>query len=125
DAYLVANHQKALDVLIKLTDWFVVLTDKLTDEQIQLMLKSEHGGMNEILADVAAITKDDKYLVLAKKLSHRLILDPLLKKQDALTGFHANTQIPKVIGYQRIADLSKDTSWTNAADFFWKTVVHD
>lgn len=123
DAYLVADHKKAGDVLIKLTDWFVGLATPLTDEQLQLMLKSEHGGMNEILADVAAITKDEKYLTLARRFSHQLILSPLLEKRDALTGLHANTQIPKVIGYKRIADISHDSTWSNAADFFWETVV--
>ena len=34
-----------------------------------------------------------------------------------------NTQIPKVIGYKRIADLQGDEGWDDAARFFWETVV--
>lgn len=37
---------------------------------------------------------------------------------------HANTQIPKVIGYKRIADLAQDQNWDHAARFFWNTVVN-
>src|SRR5690606_6857781 len=90
---------------------------------IQEMLRSEHGGLNEVFADVSAITGDARYLQLARKFSHQAVLDPLLKEQDQLTGMHANTQIPKVIGFMRVAELSDDKNWAGAADFFWKTVV--
>lgn len=84
------------------------ITSGLSDEQMQDMLRSEHGGLNETFADVAEITGDKKYLELARRFSHKLILDPLIKEEDKLTGMHANTQIPKVIGYKRIAELSQD-----------------
>lgn len=123
DAYLIAGNKKALDILIKLTDWCIELTKNLTDVQVQLMLRSEHGGLNEVFADVAGITGDDKYLTLAKRFSHRFILEPLLAGEDKLTGLHANTQIPKVVGFKRIADISGDKEWSKAVDFFWSTVV--
>lgn len=123
DAYTIAGNQKAKSILLKLSDWFWSVTNKLSDEQIQTMLRSEQGGINEAFADVAVITGDKKYLELAKRLSHRAILNPLLQHKDALNGLHANTQIPKVIGYERIAEVSGDTAWAGAADFFWNTVT--
>lgn len=123
DAYVIAGNEKAKDILVKLTDWCLQLTSNLTDAQIQRMLRSEHGGLNEVFADVAAITGNKNYLELARKFSHQKILTPLLSKQDSLTGQHANTQIPKVIGYMRVAELTGDTTWANAAKFFWETVV--
>lgn len=123
DAWLLAGNEQARGVLVRLADWCDQLVRPLTDEQMQGMLRAEHGGMNEVLADVAAITGDPKYLALAKRFSHRAILDPLLRHQDQLTGLHANTQIPKVVGYARIADLGGDASWRDAARFFWNTVV--
>ncbi|MBN1377818.1 MAG: glycoside hydrolase family 127 protein [Gammaproteobacteria bacterium] len=125
DAYIHAGIKEARDILVKLADWSMGLTSHLTDEQMQTMLRAEHGGMNEVLADVAAITGDEKYLQLARRFSHREILDPLLKNEDRLTNLHANTQIPKVIGYKRIADLANDQSWNEAAGFFWDTVVNN
>jgi len=123
DAYAIAGNQKAKDVLVKLSDWAIKLTANLSDEQVQKMLTAEHGGMNEVFANVAVITGDKKYLELAKRFSHKVILDPLLKQQDKLNGIHANTQIPKVIGFEKIAQVSGDKSWETAADFFFKTVV--
>ncbi len=125
DAYLFGGSEQAKEMLIKLTDWAIQLVSDLSEEQIQDMLRSEHGGLNEVFADVAAITGQDKYLKLARQFSHQHVLDPLLQHEDKLTGMHANTQIPKVIGYKRIADVDGDESWSDAARFFWETVVEN
>ncbi|WP_316847806.1 beta-L-arabinofuranosidase domain-containing protein [Pedobacter psychrodurus] len=124
DAYAVAGNVKAKQMLIKLTDWCADLVSNLSDQQVQELLKSEHGGLNETFAHVYAITGDQKYLQLAKRFSDRSILNPLLNKTDALNGLHANTQIPKVIGFEEIALQNKDAGWANAAAFFWETVVN-
>ena len=123
DAYLIGGKVEAKDMLVKLTDWMIGVVENLSDEQMQDMLRSEHGGLNETFADVAAITGDKRYLELAHKFSHQLVLQPLLKKEDKLTGMHANTQIPKVIGYKRMADLEGNQDWSEAARYFWETVV--
>ncbi|WP_188816415.1 glycoside hydrolase family 127 protein [Hymenobacter cavernae] len=125
DAYVVAGNAKARDMLLKVTDWFLDLTANLTDAQLQEMMRSEHGGLNEIFADVSSITGERKYLTLAQRFSHRAVLEPLLAGQDVLNGMHANTQIPKVIGFERIAEAGGDPAWGGAAAFFWKTVVEN
>lgn len=123
DAWLIGGSAQARDVLVRLADWCEALLANLADEQFQAMLGTEHGGMNEVLADVYAITGNAKYLRLAQRFSHRAILDPLLNGEDRLTGLHANTQIPKVVGFVRIAELGGDPSWRAAARFFWETVT--
>ena len=125
DAYLIGGKEEAKGMLIALTDWMMDIVSGLTDEQIQDMLRSEHGGLNEVFADVYGITGDEKYLDLAKRFSHRVVLDPLIEKKDVLTGMHANTQIPKVIGFKRIADLEGNEAWNGASGFFWNTVVNN
>lgn len=125
DAYVVAGNQKAKGLLIKYCDWLYNLTSNLSDDQIQIILRQEHGGMNEALADAYEITGDKKYLTLAKRFSHRAILNPLLHGKDSLTGLHANTQIPKVIGFMEIAKLDNNKEWAGAADYFWNTVTHN
>ncbi|MBR0049040.1 MAG: glycoside hydrolase family 127 protein [Prevotella sp.] len=123
DAYLIAGRQQARDMLVRLTDWMIQEVSQLTDEQIQKMLISEQGGLNETFADVYGITGDKKYLRLAHQFSDQQMLQPLLRGEDNLTGKHANTQIPKVIGYKRIADLEGLHDWDAAAQFFWQVVV--
>lgn len=124
DAHLYAGNQDAKQMLINLSDWAIGLTNKLSDAQMQEMLRSEHGGMNEVFADVYALTGNKKYLELAERFSHQAILNPLKQDQDKLNGLHANTQIPKVIGFKRIGDLTGKKDWQDAAQFFWQT-VHD
>ncbi len=123
DAHLHAGSAPALEVLKRLADWTAAQTRSMTDEQFQKMLATEHGGMNEVLADVAALTGDSKYLALARRFSHEALLAPLSDARDPLDGLHANTQIPKVAGFQRLFELTGDDRYARAARFFWKTVV--
>ena len=123
DAYLLTGNKDAKQMFINLTAWMYDLTKGLSDDQLQRMLDSEHGGLNETFADAAAISGDERFMQLAKRFSHKKVLDPLLRGEDRLTGMHANTQIPKVIGYKRIADIEGNDQWDKAAQFFWRTVV--
>jgi DUF1680 family protein len=123
DAYLHAASASALEVLTKLADWTVTTTAPMSDEQFERMLATEHGGMNEVLADVAVLTGDAKYLRLARRFSHEALLAPLAESRDVLDGLHANTQIPKVVGFQRIFELTGEDRYRNAARFFWRTVA--
>jgi DUF1680 family protein len=123
DGYWVAGNTKARDILIHYGDWCVQLISGLSDAQMQQMLKAESGGMNEVLADIYAITGDEKYLRAARRFNHQAVLEPLLRQQDQLTGKHANTQIPKVIGLERIAALTGDQVAEAGARFFWENVT--
>jgi hypothetical protein len=123
DAHLVGGNAEARDVLVGLAGWSGTLVANLSDTQVQQMLVAEHGGMNEVLADVFALTGDRRFLALAQRFSDRALLEPLLRREDPLTGLHANTQIPKVVGYARIAELGGDATGEQAARFFWETVV--
>jgi DUF1680 family protein len=123
DACTVANNRQALAVLSNLADWIEVSSKTLDDAQFQKMLDVEHGGMNEVLADLSVLTGDRRYLTLAERFSHRALLEPLATRRDTLDGLHANTQIPKVIGFERLHELTGNESYGIAARFFWQTVT--
>lgn len=125
DAYLIAGKPMAKEILVRLTDYIDGVSRGLTDEQIQTMLISEHGGLNEVFADVSVITGQDKYLILARRFSHKEILNPLVLGEDRLNNLHANMQIPKAVGFQRIAEVGGDKDYGKAAQFFWETVVNN
>ena len=90
---------------------------------MQSMLDTEQGGMNEVLADAYAISGDKKYLVAAERFSHHMLLDPMSEGIDNLDNKHANTQVPKAIGFSRIGELSGDKKYADAGSFFWQTVT--
>ena len=124
DAYRLTGYEPARDSLLNMADWVVETVSPLTEEQIQRMLACEHGGMNEVMADVYAMTGDQKYLdVAAHAFYHKAVLDPLAKGADPLRGIHANTQIPKVIGQARICEVSGDADAGRLARHFWDLVT--
>lgn len=124
DAHQYLQSTKALDIATKLGDWADTTLAKLTDEQFQRMLDTEHGGMNEVLAELYARTGNKKYLQLSHRFHHKVVLDPLTRQEDRLQGLHANTQIPKLIGLARRYELTSDEADKTAAEFFWQRVVH-
>ncbi|WP_211222974.1 glycoside hydrolase family 127 protein [Salinimicrobium terrae] len=124
DAHEISGKVKAKEMLVKFSDWMLEVTKDFSEEQIQELLVSEHGGLNEVFADVAEITGDEKYLKLAYKFSHRKLLEPLASKNDILNGMHANTQIPKVIGFETIASLDNNENFHEATTYFWNNVVN-
>ena len=123
DAWVYCGNEQAKSLFLGLCDWAINLTAGLTDQQMERALDTEHGGMNEVLADAYAITGDKKYLDVAKRFSHRRLLNPLSQRQDCLDNMHANTQVPKVVGFERIAELSGDEAYHNAGIYFWDIVT--
>ena len=123
DAYLYTGNTKALQITVRLGEWTDAVTANLTADNWQKMLGCEHGGMNEVLANLYAITGQEKFLALSRKFHHNAILDPLSLEKDELAGKHANTQIPKIIGCIRRYELTGDVNDRKIAEFFWQTVV--
>ena len=123
DAWLYCGNEQARQLFLGFCDWAIDLTAELTDAQVEHALDTEHGGMNEVLADAYAMTGERKYLDAAKRFSHRRLLTPLSQRRDCLDNMHANTQVPKVIGFERIAELAGDEAYHTAGAFFWDIVT--
>jgi uncharacterized protein len=123
DAWLYGGSETAKTMFLKLCDWGSTITNGLTDSKMESMMGTEHGGMNEVYADAYAMTKDVKYLNAAKKWSHKWLLNAMSANNDNLDNVHANTQVPKAIGFARIAEVSGDATYTKGAQFFWSTVT--
>jgi DUF1680 family protein len=105
DAYQITGSELAKEMLIGFTDWMIRTTENLSKEQIQTMLRSEYGGLNEVFAGVYRIIGEQKYLDLAYNFSQKALLDPLSEEKDELNGMHANTQIPKVVVFKPLRHL--------------------
>lgn len=123
DAHVCAGTPEALSALVALSEWTLNATRGMSDEQMQRMLDTEHGGMTEVLADVSALTGDGKYMDLARRFAHLKVLEPLADGRDELDGLHSNTQIPKLVGYQRVHELTGDALHGTAARTFWTLVT--
>jgi DUF1680 family protein len=100
DAWAYTGNEEAKVIFLKFCDWGIDITTALSDTQMQSMLDMEHGGINEIFADAFQITSDEKYLKAANRFSHRMLLDAMASHTDNLDNKHANTQVPKAVGFQ-------------------------
>ena len=123
DAIRLANLTEARPVLVGLSDYLAGVLDALSDEQMQRLLVSEQGGLNETYADTFALTGNRRYLNLAERIRDRSMLDPLSQGRDVLPGHHSNMQIPKVIGLARLHELTGNAGDAAAARFFHETVT--
>ncbi|MEV6877641.1 beta-L-arabinofuranosidase domain-containing protein [Amycolatopsis sp. NPDC051128] len=123
DQYLLAGNQQALDVLLRKAAWTKTRTDPLSYSQMQQALRTEFGGMPEVLANLYQVTGDANHLATAQRFDHAQILDPLAANQDRLSGFHANTQIPKIIGAIREYHATGTTRYRDIAVNFWRIVL--
>lgn len=124
DAYRYTGNETALEIEVKFAAWAEGILSKLTDQQIQRMLNTEFGGMNEVLIDLYADTGDRRWLDLSYKFEHRSFIDPLKRHQDILPGKHGNTQVPKLIGSADRFAYTGNAGDLLAAGFFWDRVVH-
>ncbi len=123
DGYRLCDNTRALEVERELGDWLQDVLSGLSEAQMQEILSCEHGGMNEVLADLYADSGGEMYLDLSRRFHHRAILDPLTEGVDNLKGKHGNTQIPKLVGLARRYELTGEISDRKAAQFFWERVV--
>lgn len=123
DVHAAWGNPTALKVELGLAGYFAKVFAALSDEQMQQMLNTEYGGLNESFAELSVQTGDKRWLEIAERIYDHKVLDPLGAQQDKLANFHANTQIPKLIGLARIHELSGRPEPGTAANFFWTTVT--
>ena len=133
DAYSVTEDQTVLRVLLRFADWACDGLSDFSDEDFEKMLEYEHGGMNEVFANSISNnltkinSKNEKYLYFAEKFTHKKLFRFLLKDEDKLDGWHANTQIPKVTGMAAIYAAAPEAhkEYRTAAENFWRFVTQD
>jgi hypothetical protein len=123
DAYRFTGNRTALELEIKYAKWAESILGRMTEAQVQRMLNTEFGGMNEVFADLYADTGDARWLALSRKFEHHSFTEPLKRHQDNLGGKHGNTQVPKMIGSLARFAYTGDPGDGYGASFFWDQVA--
>jgi DUF1680 family protein len=123
DAYRWTGNKTALDVEVKFAGWVDSILSQLSDAQIQKMLATEFGGMDEVMADLYADTGDPRWRKAFHYFEHRAIVDPLAEDKDILAGKHGNTQVPKLLGDLMYYVYTGDATNGEAAKYFWNEVA--
>lgn len=124
DAFLYAGNKEAMKVVTGMADWTYGIVFHLPDSLRLKMLNCEYGGMNEVLADIYAITGNKKYLDLSYKFYDEFVMGKLAEQVDPMPGKHSNTNVPKAIGSARQYELTGNSRDSTIAAFFWSAMVH-
>ncbi|KAI3449928.1 hypothetical protein Pfo_006593 [Paulownia fortunei] len=126
DQYTLAGSAQALNMTTWMVDYFYNrvqnVISKYTIERHWLSLNEETGGMNDVLYRLHIITGDQKHLLLAHLFDKPCFLGLLALKADDISGFHANTHIPIVIGSQLRYEITGDPLYKEIGTFFMDIV---
>ncbi len=117
------GNEQALQTAEGIAGWVRAYFQGIADEQRQFMLRTEYGGMNEVLANLYGLTGKQQYLDTAHIFEQPSFLDPLASHRDELKGLHANTHVPKAIGAARMYELTGDARYREIAQYFLDEVL--
>jgi len=128
DAYLLVGNAQALDVVTKMGDWVHSRLSRLSRTTLNRMwaiyIAGENGAMNEVMADLYALTGRQNYLTASMYFDNRQSLfGACLANQDTITRLHANTHVPQFLGYLRVFDQNGVAEYRTVAENFWRMVV--
>jgi DUF1680 family protein len=123
DMYIHTGNEQALACAEGMATWVGAYFRGVPDEQRQRMLRTEYGGMNEVLANLYGLTGKQQYLDTAHLFEQPAFLDPLAGHRDELKGLHANTHVPKIIGAARMYELTGERRYREIALYFLDEVL--
>jgi hypothetical protein len=123
DMYLLAGNADALQIAEGMGQWAQEYFMGISADQRLRILRTEYGGMNEVLVNLAAVTKKDRYIDAAHLFEQPGFLDPLAERRDELEGLHANTHVPKIIGAARMYEVTGDRRYRQIAEYFLEEVL--
>lgn len=127
ECYLRTDNETALDVAKGIGDWVYDRLSVLTPEHRKKMwgmyIAGEYGGMNESLATLYTITKEEKYLAAAKMFDNENIFPGLAEGEDTIKRLHANQHIPQIIGAALEYKATGDEYYHDIAKHFFEIVT--
>ncbi|KAI0506542.1 hypothetical protein F5B22DRAFT_660192 [Xylaria bambusicola] len=124
DVWRHIGDNNAKTVLLSLAGWVNQRTAKLSTSQMQSVMNTEFGGMNDVLTEIYYWTGDSQWLTVAQRFDHAAVFNPLASNQDKLDGLHANTQVPKWIGAAREYKQTGTSRYLDIARNAWDITVN-
>lgn len=131
DVYTLTGNKKAYSMVLKMAEYVKQRMDKLSPEVIEKMLytvdanpSNEPGGMNDVLHNLYAVSKDPEHLKLASLFDRKWFTQPLYEGKDILAGLHSNTHLPLVIGFAKRYENTDEAYYRDVTSHFWDILIH-
>jgi len=133
DAHRYLGNTQALQVAVKMADYFEKRLAALDAEQIERIFRTdrsrnpqnEFGAMSDVLAELYTVTGDQKHLDSAQLFNRSWFIEPLAAGEDRLAGLHGNTHVAQAIGIAHCANLTGDEKELKASENFWNIVTRE
>eukprot|EP00249_Psilotum_nudum_P006618 c19938_g1_i1 orf=460-3195(+) len=126
DQYTFAGNNRTLTMAVNMASYFYKRVMRViriyTIERHWLSLNEETGGMNDVLYRLYTLTGDRRHLRLAHLFDKPCFLGILAVQADSLSGFHANTHIPVVVGAQMRYEITSEKTYKDLGTFFMDTI---
>lgn len=123
DAYELCGEKGALGIAEHMAAYFKRRSDRLSGLQMERVLQTEFGGMPAVLYRLYTLTGNPNDFALAHRFDQASFLGPLALRHDDLTGIHANTHIPKILGAARRYELSHEPAYRTIVSYFWERIT--
>jgi len=131
DVYTLTGNKKAYAIVLNMADYVKQRMNKLSPEVIEKLLytananpSNEPGGMNDVLHNLYALSKDSAHLKLASLFDRKWFSQPLYEGKDILSGLHSNTHLPLVIGFAKRYENTRETYYRDVTAHFWDILIH-
>lgn len=122
DCYKAFQEKTALEMVCRIGIWVYNRLGKLPKETLNRMwftyIAGEFGGINETLAELYQMTRDDRFLEAARWFDNDALFYPMSRNIDVLGGIHANQHIPQMIGALRLFEATGQIELFHAAYYF-------
>jgi Uncharacterized protein conserved in bacteria len=136
DIYEVSGNEKALEIVKGMGDWVYGRLSKVPAPTLISMwnkyIAGEFGGMNEAMARLSRLTKEPRYMEVARLFDNIKVfygdaehVHGLAKNVDLFRGLHANQHIPQIVGALEIYRDSETPEYFHIADNFWNMTTND
>jgi DUF1680 family protein len=130
DCYEVGGNEKALQIAQGMGLWVYgrlkVVPPPTRIKMWNRYIAGEYGGMNEVMARLFRITKDERFLKCASLFDNIDFFfgnaehaHGLARNVDTLRGKHANQHIPQITGALETYRVTQDARYFRVAANFW------
>jgi DUF1680 family protein len=126
DVYKQTGNEKALSIASNLGDWVYNRVSKWDTATQTKVLNIEYGGMNDCLYELYKYTKKETHAEAAHMFDETALFEKIKAgTSNVLSGKHANTTIPKLLGalnrYEALGE--SESQYLEYAEAFWDMVV--
>lgn len=130
DCYEIGHNERALEVAQGMGTWVCTRLERVPPQtRIRMWnryIAGEYGGMNEAMARLYRLTRDERFLSCAKLFDNIDFFfgnaeraHGLAANVDTLRGKHANQHVPQITGALATYRCTGEPAYFHVADNFW------